>query len=68
MDMKESIISSMYSLVVYPKIQDIMVTICMPLVEEIADIYGGGSLGTCFSSTMKVWSNWANLDGLNLVY
>lgn len=47
----------MYSLVVKPKTHDIMVTMYWPHLEKIADTYGGGSLGMCFSSLMKVWNN-----------
>lgn len=68
MDMKARINSSMYSLLVYPKMQDIMATIFWPHGEKIAATYGGESLGMCLSSVMKVWNSWANFVELSLGY
>ena len=67
-DMNARTSSSTNSSVSQPKIHDIIVTICLPLSEKMAETYGGASLGMCCSSTMKVWNNWARFDEINLVY
>ena len=45
-----------------------MVTMYWPHLEKIIATYGGASFGMCFSSLMKVWNNWANIDVLSLGY
>ena len=54
-DRKASITSSAYSLVVYPRIQESMVIICLALLEKMVAAYGGLSVGVWDSSMMKVW-------------
>lgn len=68
MNMKAIINSSMYSIMVYPKTQDIMATMFWAHGEKIIAIYGEEYLGMCFSSLMKVWNNWANFSELSLGY
>jgi len=45
-----------------------MATIFQLQGEKIVATYGGGLLGMCFSSMMKVWNSWANLAELSLRY
>lgn len=55
---KPSIGSFTCSSVVYPRIQDNMVTIYLVLSKKMVVEYGGLSIGTCVFSRRKVWKIW----------